>query len=100
MDIPESFKQIDVPLPPRLLSMVGVKGDSRFVGLYYRGSKASWNDGRGSATFPFYTVWQPYINHLVIAIHLFDAHLGADDLEATHVFVCDRQHQKVYVATS
>ena len=98
MDIPESFKSIDVPLPPMLLSMAGVRGDSRFIGFWYRGSKATWNDGRGSATFPFYTVWQPYIQHLVIAINLFDAHLGSDDLEATHVLVCDRLEEKVYVA--
>lgn len=96
--LPESFKLIDVPLPPMLLSMAGVKGESRFVGLFYRGSKATWTDGRGSATFPFYTVWQPYIGHLAIAIHLFDAHLGADDLEPTHVLVCDRLDLRVYVA--
>jgi hypothetical protein len=96
--IPDSFKLIDVTLPPMLLSMAGVRGDSRFIGFWYRGSKATWNDGRGSATFPFYTVWQPYIQHLVIAINLFDAHLGSDDLEATHVLVCDRLEEKVYVA--
>ena len=96
--LPESFKLIDVPLPPMLLSMAGVKGESRFVALFYRSSKSTWTDGRGSATFPFYTVWQPYIEHLAIAMHLFDAHLGADDLEATHVLVCDRLDLKVYVA--
>ena len=98
MDIPESFKSIDVPLPPMLLSMAGVKGDSRFVGLWYQGSKATWNDGRGSATFPFYTIWQPYIQHLAITINLFDAHLGSDDCEPIHALVCDRQQEKVYVA--
>lgn len=98
MDIPESFKLISVPLPPMLLAMVGVKGDSRFIGLCYRSSKATWNDGRASATFGFYNVWQPYINHLAISIHLFDAHLGADDLEPTHALVCDRANDLVYVA--
>lgn len=96
--IPESFKPISVPLPPMLLSMAGVEGDSRFIALKYWGNKAAWNDGRGSATFPFYTVWKPYIEHLAIAIHLFDTHLGSDDYEPTHVLVCDRQHEKVYVA--
>ncbi len=107
MDILQSFKLIDVPLPPMLLTMAGVKGDSRFVGLCYQGSKATWTDGRSSATFPFYTVWQPYIDHLAIDIHLFDAHLGSDDCEPTHALVCDgreanrlrhRLQEKVYVA--
>lgn len=96
--IHDRFKLISVPLPPMLLTMAGVKGDSRFVGLCYRSSKATWSDGRGSATFPFYTVWQPYIDHLAIAIHLFDAHLGSDDCEPTHALVCDRLDEKVYVA--
>lgn len=98
MDIPESFKLIDVPLPPMLLGMAGVKGNSQFISLYYWGSKATWSDGRSCATFRFYTVWQPYTQHLAIAIHLFDADLGSDDAEPTHALVCDRQHQQVYVA--
>lgn len=98
MDAPQGFKLIDVPLPPMLLDMAGVKGESRYVSLYYWGSKATWNDGRSSATFPFYTVWLPYIEHLAIAIHLFDYHLGADDEYPTHVLVCDRLEQKVLIA--
>lgn len=96
--IPESFNSIDIPLPPMLLEMAGVKGDSRFVALYYWGSKATWNDSRGSATFPFYTVWQLYTQHIVLAIHLFDAHLGSDDEYPTHALVCDRACEKMYVA--
>lgn len=96
--IPESFFLISVPLPPMLLAMAGVKGDSRFVALKYWGSKATWSDGRGSATFPFYTVWQPYIDHLAITIHLFDAYLGSDDCEPTHALVCDRANDLVYIA--
>lgn len=96
--IPESFKLLDVPLPPMLLTMAGVKGESRFIALKYQGSKATWSDGRSSATFPFYTVWQPYIDHLAIAIHLEDTHLGSDDEYPTHVLMCDRTLEKVSVA--
>lgn len=96
--LPESFKLIDVPLPPMLLQMAGVNKESRFVSLYYWRSKATWHDGRSSATFPFFTVWQPYTQHLAIAIHLFDYHLGSDEQEPSHALVCDRRHQKVYVA--
>lgn len=44
MDIPHTFQLIDVPLPPMLLAMAGVKGESRFVSLHYQGSKATWTD--------------------------------------------------------
>lgn len=87
-----------VPLPPMLNEMAGVSSSSQFVALYYSGSKATWNDGRSSATFPFYTVWQPYTEHLAIAVDLFDYNLGSDDCLATHALVCDRSGEKVYVA--
>jgi hypothetical protein len=96
--VPESFKALDVSLPPMLLEMAGVKGDSRFVSLYYMGSKATWSDGRSMATFPYYTVWEPYIDHIAMAIDLFDCNLGSDDYLPTHALVCDRSEQKVYVA--
>jgi hypothetical protein len=96
-DIPNSFKPLSVALPPMLLSMAGVKGESRFVALYYMGSKATWTDGRSCATFPFYTVWQPYIDHIAIAIELFDCHLGSDDCHPSQALVCDCLEQKVYV---
>lgn len=96
-NIPSNFHSLSVPLPPILLEMAGVQGDSQFVALYYSG-KATWNDGRSCATFPFYAVWQPYIDHTAIAIDLFDCNLGADDETATHALVCDRIQEKVYVA--
>lgn len=96
--IPSNFQPLSVPLPPALLEMAGVTSSSQVVALYYSGSKATWNDGRSLATFPFYTVWQPYTEHLAIAIDLFDCNLGADDETATHALVCDRAQEKVYVA--
>ena len=63
-----------------------------YVSLYYWRSKATWHDGRSSATFPFFTVWQPYTQHLAIAIHLFDYHLGLDDQQPSHALVCDREN--------
>lgn len=97
MTIPDNFQILNVPLPPMLLEMAGVKGDSQFVAFYYS-SKATWTDGRSSATFPFYAVWQPYIDHIAIAIDLFDCNLGSDDETATQALVCDRTGEKVYVA--
>lgn len=98
MEIPQSFTPIDTPLPPMLLSMAGVTSKSRFISLYYCGNKAMWSDSRSFATFPFYTVWEPFTEHLAIAIYLFDTDLGSDDTAATHAIVCDRAEQKIYVA--
>lgn len=95
--IPSSFQPLAIPLPPMLLEMAGVEVDSQFVAFYYSG-KATWNDGRSSATFPFYAVWRPYINHTAIAIDLFDYNLGSDDYPPNHALVCDRTQEKVYVA--
>lgn len=98
-NIPSIFHLLTVPLPPMLLEMAGVKGDSPFIAFYYSSSKATWNDGRSCATFPFYATWQPYIEHLAIAIDLMDCNLGADDAQATHVLICDRTLEQVYVAS-
>lgn len=98
MTVPSSFRPLTVPLPPMLLDMAGVTSSSRFVALYYNSSNPNWSDGRSLATFPFYLVWQPYIEHIAIAIELFDCNLGADDEVATHTLVCDREREQVYVA--
>lgn len=97
-EIPSTFVPLPVPLPPMLLEMAGVKIESQFVALNYQGSKATWSDGRSSAPFPFFTVWQPYIEHLAIAIYLLGYNLGSDDALPEQALVCDRLHQKVYVA--
>lgn len=98
--IPSSFTLLPTPLPPMLLKVAGVEVEARFVGLYYLGSKATWTDGRSSRTFPFYTVWQPYIQHpaMMFALARLEVHLGTDELEPTHQLVCDRQEERVYVA--
>lgn len=100
MTIPSSFTLLPTPLPPMLLTMAGVAVESRFVGMYYLGSKATWSDGRNSQSFPFYTVWHPYIQHpaMMFPLARLKVHLGADDLEPTHQMVCDRQEEIVYVA--
>lgn len=97
-EIPNTFIPIPTPLPPMLLEMASVKVESRFVALNYQGSKATWSDGRSSATFPFYTVWQPYIEHIAVAIYLFDYNLGSDDYKASHTLICDRTQKRVYIA--
>lgn len=98
--IPRSFTLLPTPLPPMLLPMAGVVVETRFIGLYYLGSKATWTDGRSSRTFPFSTVWQPYTRHpaMLFPLASLGVHLGADDREPTHQLVSDRTESRVYVA--
>ncbi|HEY9737573.1 MAG TPA: hypothetical protein V6D06_14865 [Trichocoleus sp.] len=95
---PGTFRELPISLPPMLLQMARVTGEGRFISLYYWGSKATWDSGRGAATFSFYGVWSPLIEHLALACHLWDCHLGSDDAYPTHALIADRQEQKLYVA--
>lgn len=94
------FTEIPVALPPILMKMIGYPANARYVALYYMGSKSTWNDGRGLATFSYYSVYQPLIEHPVMAAHLFDAHLGSDDEYPKHALLCDRVERKFFVGDS
>lgn len=97
--LPESFMKLPVGLPPMLLEMAGYNGNARFVAFNYYGSKATWHDGRGAATFSYFSVYSPFIDHPVIALTLrgANADLGSDDSEPTHSLVFDRQDNSIYL---
>jgi hypothetical protein len=94
--IPPDFHLLPVPMPPILPGIVGIKSDSRFFRLNYEGSKPFWSDGRAGATFSYYAAYEPYVNHLVMAIHLLDVCLGHDDEPPTHSLLIDRASAVVY----
>ncbi len=105
--IPRTFRELSVPLPPMLLELVGVGKEHRFVFLYYWYGKPTWSDGESCTGFPFYTVWQPYIQHQAmfakrtaegIAHQLQEYDFGSNQEEPTHALVCDALTAKVYVA--
>lgn len=96
--IPQTFRLLDVPLPPMLLDLIGVGKEHRFAFLYYWYGKPTWSDGDRCTPFPFFTVWQPYIQHEVMQRQLIDCDLGSDNEEPSQAIVCDRQSEKVYVA--
>jgi len=96
--IPRTFKELDVPLPPMLLELVGVDKEHRFVFLYYWYGKPTWSDGESCTGFPFYTVWQPYIQHEAMQGQLTVCDLGSDNEEPSQALVCDRVYEKVYIA--
>lgn len=96
--IPRTFKELDVPLPPMLLELVGVGKEHRFVFLYYWYGKPTWSDGDRCTPFCFYTVWQPYIQHEAMQRQLAACDLGSDNEEPSQALVCDRCSGKVYIA--
>jgi hypothetical protein len=95
--IPPDFRLLPVPMPPMLPGVAGVKSDSRFFRLNYEGSKPFWSDGRAGATFSYCAAYEPYVDHLVMAIHFFDASLGHDDEPPAHSLLIDRRESAVYI---
>ncbi|MEG4036038.1 hypothetical protein QUA03_19655 [Microcoleus sp. S36b_A4] len=90
------FIELPVPMPPMLPSMIGVS-NTQYFALYYQGSKATWSNGRGIATFSYYAVYAPFIEHIALAIYLEPYNLGSDDEMPEHAILCDCVHHKMYV---
>jgi len=90
------FIELPVPMPPMLPEMVGVS-HSQYFAIYYQGSKATWSNGRAIATFSYYTVYAPLIEHITLAIHLESYNLGSDDDAPKHAILCDTVHHTMYV---
>lgn len=90
------FIELPVPMPPILPEMVGAT-NSHYFALYYQGSKATWSNGRAMATFSYYTVYAPLIEHITLAIHLESYNLGSDDELPERAILCDTVSHKMYV---
>ena len=90
------FIELPVAMPPMLPEMVGAN-NTQYFALYYQGSKATWSNGRAMATFSYYAVYAPLIEHIALAIHLEPYNLGSDDEAPEHAILCDCIHKKMYV---
>ncbi|MEG3925600.1 MULTISPECIES: hypothetical protein [unclassified Microcoleus] len=90
------FIELPVAMPPMLPGMVGVN-NTQYFALYYQGSKATWSNGRAMATFSYYAVYAPLIEHITLAIHLEPYNLGSDDELPEHAILCDTVRHKMYV---
>ena len=90
------FIELPVPMPPMLPDMVGIS-HSQYFAMYYQGSKATWSDGRAMATFSYYAVYAPFIEHIALAIYLEPYNLGSDDELPEHAILCDCVHHKMYI---
>src|SRR5215207_4401817 len=93
----DGLKEIAVQPPPNLAELINYPGAARYVAFYYVGTNATWDDGLASATFSYFAVYSPMIEHPVLALHLLDADLGSDDGPPTHALVCDREGGKFLV---
>jgi hypothetical protein len=89
------------PLPPMLSDCIGILSNQRFIKLTYEATKPFWYDGKWGATFSYYAVFKPFIDHPTIAINLLDdtIDLGTDDSEPTHAIVLDRKENHIYLGT-
>jgi hypothetical protein len=94
--IGKNFIELPVPMPSMLPEMVGVS-HSPYFAIYYQGSKAPGRNGRAMATFSYYAVYAPLIEHITLAIHLEPYNLGSDDELSEHALLCDCIHHKMYV---
>lgn len=89
MTVPADFRLLPAPMPPMLPGVVGVSSDKRFFRLNYEGSKPFWSDGRAGAPVPYYAAYEPFVDHLAVAISLFDVSLGHDDEPPLHALLVD-----------
>ncbi|MES1026221.1 hypothetical protein ABN584_25325 [Gloeocapsa sp. BRSZ] len=80
-----------------LLEIIGVSSKAQYSSIVYWGSKATWSDGTSLATFSYYGVSEPLINHIALACYLWNYHLGNDDEYPTYALLCDRTESKMYV---
>lgn len=95
----DQLTKFQPPLPPNLSDYIGIVSQNRFIKLTYELSKPFWSDGTNGATFSYYAVFQPFIEHPAIAINLLDENidLGTDDTEPTHAILLDRKEDCMYV---
>lgn len=93
----EDFKELPIALPPMLSVACGHHSMSRYFALYYLGSKATWDTGWQSSTFSYYAVYEPLLNHPLIAVETLDCDFGSDDGPPRHALLADRAASKLYV---
>lgn len=94
-----NFNPIPLPIPPMLCDYAQLGNNkSRYLAMYYACTHAAWSDGYSMATFNYFHVWEPFINHFLVRLHLLDADLGSDDTEPTSVLLLDRESNRIYLA--
>jgi hypothetical protein len=91
-----NLTELALTLPPMMVGFLNVQTSARYFSLFYSSPFPRWHDGveRGTAS---HTIYITFINHITVAIELWNYNLGSEETEATHHLLCDRQEQKIYV---
>jgi len=87
-------------MPPMLPEAISYSGAGRFFGLWYNGHKATWTDGRSMATFPYFAIYAPLVDHPLMRACMPNTswELGTDDSLASKILLCDREEGTMAVA--
>lgn len=97
--IPDTFKQLDVPLPPDLERTFGYEGNERFVAFYWErgGDEFRVHDSRIDHDGQWHA-WLTYSRHTAVYKLLHPFNFGNSDEAAEYWFIFDRAENKAYAA--
>jgi hypothetical protein len=92
-------EQIDMPVPPNLSTVLGYRGDARFVGVRYTclGDQVVFEDGQSSGTGQTWS-FLAFKRHRAIDPFLRDADLGSSEEDGTEMLLIDTQERKASIA--
>jgi hypothetical protein len=91
-----NLTELALTLPPMMVGFLNVQTSARYFSLFYSSPFPRWHDGINQGTAS-HTIYVTFINHVTVAIELWNYNLGSEEAEATHHLLCDRQEQKIYV---
>lgn len=96
--IPSTLRLLLLPCPPMLAEVVGYRGESRFVGLFWSptGDEAVYDDGFGSGTGER-SGYLAFVHHPFVRRRLADVDLGSSDREGSHWLLADLVEFRLYM---
>lgn len=99
VEIPRSFEQLPMTMPPRLAELLGYPGHCRFVAFYWEqiGDELMFNDGLFAGTAECYP-FKRLVEHFRVAPIVSRYDFGSSDSEAAHWLVIDRRASRAFGA--
>jgi hypothetical protein len=95
---PEIAKQLQLPLPPTLVELIGADCVcDQYIALFYSNSKPRWKSA--DLTKDFYRpIWRTFTTHLAVEIKLYGYKLGSDFQPPEHTLILDTKQKEIYIA--
>ena len=94
----EKLSPLLCPVPEMLERAIGYVGNARLVGFFFGGDdEASYSDGRITAQGSWYA-FDGYINHPLIAPHVYAFDFGSSNGPPVHWLILDREKRQLVVA--